>query len=402
MTVKDLIKQEEKRQRETLALIPSENYPSAAVQAALGTIFAAKYAEGYPRKRYYPGNAVADELEILAQNQALKAFDLDRNTWHVNVQPYSGSPANAAIYLGLLDFGDTLMGLKLSHGGHITHGLKVGFSGRAYRAVHYEVDPATGRINYEAVAALAQAEKPRLIICGFTAYPPQVDFKKFGEIARKVGALLMADISHIAGLIAAGAHPSPFEVADVVMTTTHKTLRGPRGAVIFCRKEFAERIDKAVFPGLQGGPHLNTMAAMAVAFEEAQKPSFQKYASEVVDNAAALAKELAKRGAKLISGGTETHLILMDVKTLGLDGSEAERRLEKAGLVANRNTVPGDDSPFRPSGIRLGTPAITTRGLTLKHMPQVAEWIMTAIQEPGKAKAIAAAVKKLLKKHPIP
>lgn len=402
MIVRDLIKAEQKRQSETLALIPSENYPSAAVSGALSSIFGAKYAEGYPGKRYYPGNAVADELEAYCQKQALKTFGLSAKDWHVNVQPYSGSPANAAIYLGLLEFGDTLMGLKLSHGGHITHGLKVGFSGRAYRAVHYEVDLATGRLNYELIAKQAETQQPRIIVCGFTAYPPQVNFKKFGEIAKAQRAYLMADMSHIAGLVAAGVHPSPFEVADVVMTTTHKTLRGPRGAVIFCRKELAERIDRAVFPGLQGGPHLNTIASMALAFEEAQTPAFKSYGEAVVANAAALAASLARLGAKLVANGTETHLILVDVRPLGIDGAVAEKRLEAAGLIANRNTVPGDSSPFKPSGVRLGTPALTTRGLNEAQMPLLAEWLMAALKYPKQAKAVATALKRLLKKHPLP
>ena len=397
-----LIKAEAKRQNETLALIPSENYQSAAVREAEATILSAKYSEGYPGKRYYPGNAVVDEIERLCQAEALKVFGLSPAKWHANVQPLSGSPANTAVYFALLEFGDTLMGLKLSHGGHITHGLPVSFSGRAYHAVHFEVDPATGRLDYEKIAALAQKEKPQIIIAGFTAYPPRVDFERFGKIAQSAGAYLLADISHIAGLVAAGVHPSPFPYADVVMTTTHKTLRGPRGAVIFCRRALAERIDKAVFPGLQGGPHNHMTAAKAVAFQEARTPQFKAYQRQIVVNAALLAEELKQRGATLVSGGTETHLILMDVRPLGLDGSMAEQRLEAAGIIANRNTVPGDPSPFKPSGIRIGTPALTTRGLKNEHMAQLADWLMTAVTKPGEGLRIAKEVKALLKKFPIP
>lgn len=397
-----LIRAEVKRQQETLALIPSENYSLPAVNEAMATILADKYAEGYPGKRYYPGNAVIDDLERLCQKEALAAFQLDPARWHANVQPYSGSPANTAVYFALLEFGDTLMGLKLSHGGHITHGLKVSFSGSAYRAVHYEVEATTGLLNYNAIAKLAQAEKPRIIICGFTAYPRQVDFAKFGEIAKNVGAYLLADISHIAGLVAAGVHPSPFPHADVVMSTTHKTLRGPRGAVIFTRQALAEKIDRAVFPGLQGGPHNHTTAAKAVAFQQAQTPAFKKYQERIVSNAHALARALIAQGATLVSGGTDTHLLLLDARPLGLEGTTAETRLEKAGIVANRNTIPGDTSAFRPSGIRMGTPAITSRGLTSEDMPQVARWIMAALAKPSQAASIAKQIRTKLKQFPLP
>lgn len=374
-----LIAQEEKRQEETLNLIASENIASGEVLAAAGSPLMNKYSEGYPGKRYYPGNEYYDEIERIAQERALKVFGLSPRVWRVNVQPYSGSPANLAIYAALMPKGGTLMGMALASGGHLTHGHKVSLTGHWWRAVQYGVDPKTELIDYAAVAKLARKTRPQVIVSGFTAYPRRVDFKKFGEIAKRVHAYHVADISHIAGLVAAGVHPSPFPYADVVMTTTHKTLRGPRGAVIICRKELAEKVDKAVFPGLQGGPHGNVTAAKAVAFFEALHPSFRVYARQVVRNARALAYELERLGARIVAGGTDTHLLLLDARSFGLDGMTAERRLEEVGIIANRNSIPGDTSPFKPSGLRLGTPTLTTRGMKEKEMRQVAGLIVRAL-----------------------
>jgi len=396
-----LIVREQKRQQETIDLIPSENVASRSVREALASYFTNKYAEGYPGKRYYPGNSVADELERYTHSLAKKVFRLGSG-WHVNVQPYSGSPANIAVYFGLLNFGDKVLGLSLTHGGHLTHGHKVNFSGRAYRVTQYGLDPKTGRINYADLARLAKKVRPKLIISGATAYPRKLYFKKIGQIAHAVGAWHMADIAHIAGLIAAGLHPSPFPHADVVTTTTHKTLRGPRGAIIFCKKEFAERIDRAVFPGLQGGPHLNSIAAIAVALEEALTPGFKAYQKRVLVNAKVLARELRARGFTLVSGGTDTHLVLVDVKPLGIDASWAEQQLETAGILANRNTVPGDLSPFRPSGLRCGTPFVTSRGFGQKEMRLVAAWIQAILFREKKPISVRNEVVQLLRRFPLP
>lgn len=373
--IKDLIKKELARQNRVINLIPSENYPSKDVLTALGSQLTSKYAEGYPGKRYYPGNEINDQIELETQNLARKVFGLSKS-WAVNVQPYSGSPANIAVYSALLKPGDALMGMKLSHGGHLTHGHKVNFSGMFYRSVQYGVDEKTGMIDYDKVSKLAKKYKPKIIISGATAYPRKIDFKKFGQIAKSVGAYHLADISHIAGLVAAKLHQSPFPYANIVTTTTHKTLRGPRGAVIFSKnQEIGEKINKAVFPGFQGGPHLNTIAAMGVCFEEALRPSFKNYIKQVVKNAKVLAEELKKHGFKLVSGGTDNHLILIDLRNKNISGMEAQRRLEKFGIIANRNTVPGDQSPFNPSGLRLGTPAVTTQGMKEKDMVRIAEKI---------------------------
>ena len=401
-----LIKQEIKRQRETLALIPSENFAPLETLKVLGTPLSNKYSEGYPGKRYYPGNIYYDKIETLAQKRALKVFGLSPKKWHVNVQPYSGSPGNLAVYFALAKPGETIMGMKLADGGHLTHGHKVSATGKFWKSVQFGVSPS-GLINYAEVAKLARKHKPKVLISGFTAYPRKVDFKKFGEIAKKVGAYHLTDISHIAGLIAGGAHPAPFPYADVVMTTTHKSLRGPRGAILFVKKDsFVAKknrvdlpalIDRAVFPGLQGGPHNNTTAAMAMAFLEASQPSFKAYAKQIAKNAKALAAELKTLGFNLVSGGTDSHLILMDVRNLGLDGMEAEKRLERAGIIANRNSVPGDPSPFKPSGIRMGTPALTSRGMKEREMKKVAGLIHQALhKKPG----TSAAVLKLCRKFP--
>ena len=374
--VADILDHERSRQAYGIELIPSENYASQAVMEATGSIFTNKYSEGYPGKRYYGGQEYVDQVEQLAIDRAKKLFGVE----HVNVQPYSGSPANTAVYFGLLEYGDTIMGLKLDHGGHITHGLPISFSGKSFNCVGYEVEKETGRINMDAVRELAIKNKPKLIIAGYTAYSRPIDWKAFKEIADEVGAITMADIAHIAGLIAGGAHESPVPYFDVITTTTHKTLRGPRGAMIMCKNEFAKDIDKAVFPGLQGGPHDNTTAAKAVAFGEALKPEFKEYAAQIVKNAKKLAERLMHNGFELVSGGTDNHLILADLTNKGIPGKIAQEALDKAGITLNKNTVPFDPrSPFDPSGIRLGTPAITTRGMKEAEMEKVADFISEAL-----------------------
>jgi glycine hydroxymethyltransferase len=395
-----LIKLEVKRQNNTLDLIASENITSRAIHSAVGSPLMNKYSEGYPGKRYYPGNYYYDEIERIAQARALKLFRLSPKMWQVNVQAYSGSPANLAIYTALMPQGGTLMGMKLSSGGHLTHGHHVSMTGKWWKAVQYEVDPQTGLIDYRKVAELARKTKPNVIVSGFTAYPRRIDFKKFWEIAKSVKAYHVADISHIAGLVAGRIHPSPFPYADVVMTTTHKTLRGPRGAIIFSRKKLGDAIDRAVFPGLQGGPHNNTTAGIAVALFEALQPSFRNYARQVARNAKALANELQRLGGRLVGGGTDTHIVLLDARSFGLDGFLAEQRLEKVGIIANRNSIPGDTSPFKPSGLRLGTPSLTTRGMKEKEMREIAELIHLALTT-NKASAIKTAVQALCRKFPI-
>jgi len=393
--IQELIALENKRQIESLDLIASENIASHEVLSVLGTTLSNKYSEGYPGKRYYPGNAYHDKIERLAQERALKLFKLSPNRWSVNMQPYSGSPANLAVYVGLVSPGETIMGMKLTSGGHLTHGHKVSATGIFYNSVQYGLDEKTGMVDYDEVLKLAKKAKPKIIVSGFTAYPRKFNFKKFGEIAKKVGAYHLSDISHIAGLVAGGAHQAPFPYADVVMTTTHKSLRGPRGAMIFSRNEIASKIDKAVFPGLQGGPHNNVTAAKAVAFKEAMQPDFKVYAHQIVKNAKALADELRVLGFNLISGGTDTHLILTDMRAFDMDGMTAEARLEATNIIANRNTVPGDPSPFKPSGLRLGTPSLTSRGMKEKEMRQVANLMHDAIHNKRgtKAKVIALAKK---------
>ena len=395
-----LVAAEDKRQAETLDLIPSENIAPRAVREFVGSVLMNKYSEGYPGKRYYPGNAIVDEIEILAQSRALKAFRLNAN-WQVNVQPYSGSPANLAVYLGLMKPGEKLLGMALSAGGHLTHGHKVSASGIIFKSVSYGVDPKTGLIDYREVERIAKSEKPKIIISGLTAYPRRIDFEKFGRIAKKVGAYHVADISHIAGLVAAGLHQSPFPYADVVTTTTHKILRGTRGAVIFAKKELAEKIDRAVFPGLQGGPHDNVTAAIAYAFGQAATAGYKKYAKLVLENAKELVRVLKKEGFTLATGGTDNHLLLLDLRPLGLAGTDAEKYLERAGIIANRNSLPGDISPFRPSGIRLGTPAITTRGLKPHDMARVARWISRIFISGENPEAVGCEVKRFLIKYPI-
>ena len=379
-----LIKAEEKRQTEVLEMIPSENYTSQAVMEALGTVFTNKYSEGYPKKRYYQGNTIVDEVEILAQERAKKLFGVP----YVNVQALSGSPANAAVYFAILNYKEKLMGLRLDSGGHITHGLPLSFSGRFFTAVSYELG-GNGRLDFNAIEKLAKKEKPKLIICGFTAYPRIIDFEKFAKIADSIGAFLMADIAHIAGLVAAGVHPSPAPYAHIITTTTHKTLRGPRGALIMVTKkglekdpELPKKIDSAIIPGLQGGPHDNQTAAIAVCLKEASTAAFKSYSKQIVKNSQVLAKELSSYGFDLVSGGTDNHLILIDLRSRDINGSIAAIALEVAGIVINKNSVPFDTNPpFYPSGIRLGTPAITTRGMKEAEMEKIAIWINAAIAE---------------------
>ena len=376
--IANLIKAEEKRQKEGLELIPSENYTSASVMEAMGSVLTNKYSEGYPRKRYYGGQVNIDAIEELAQKRGLALFlsPSARDKWSINVQPYSGSPANIAVLFALLEFGDKIMGMALDQGGHLTHGHKVNFSGRAFKVASYGVDKNTEVLDYSAIAKLAKKEKPKLIISGATAYPRKIDFKKFGEIAKSVGAIHMVDISHIAGLIAGGAHQSPFPYADIVTTTTHKTLRGPRSAVIFSKKKFSDKIDKAVFPGLQGGPHDHITAGKAICFEEASQASFKNYAGQIIKNSQKLAAELTKYGFDLVSGGSDNHLILVDLTNKGIPGKVAQEVLDEVSITLNKNTVPYDPrSPFDPSGIRLGTPALTTRGMKEKEMSAVAKYI---------------------------
>ena len=399
-----LISAEEQLQAETLRLIPSENYASAAVLEASGSVLQNKYSEGYPGRRYYEGQQNIDPLESLARERAKALFGVD----HANVQPYSGSPANLAVYMAFAEPGDTVLGMSLPMGGHLTHGWGVSATGRWFHGVQYGVVKETGRIDFDQVRDLALKERPKLIFCGGTALPRTVDFPAFAEIAREAGAVLVADISHIAGLIAGGAHPSPVQYADVISTTTHKTLRGPRGAMLMCRAEHAKAIDNAVFPGLQGGPHNQTTAAIAVALHEAAQPDFRAYAHQVVANAAALADQLLARGFDLVSGGTDNHLVLIDLTERAVPGKVVAKALVRAGIVVNYNTVPYDPrKPFDPSGIRVGTPALTSRGLTEQHMPKVAEWIDrgTAAARDGREDAlvkIRAEVRDLMAEFPAP
>ena len=373
-----LIQHEEIRQLESIRLIPSENYVSHAVLEATGSVLTNKYSEGYPGKRYYEGQEFIDPIESLARERAQHLFGAD----HGNVQPYSGSPANLAIYYAFLEPGEKVMGMSLPHGGHLTHGWRVNFSARYYQSVQYTVDPVTHRIDYDQVRDLARKERPKLIFSGATAYPREFDFKAFGEIAKEVGARFVADIAHIAGLIVAGVHQSPIPHADAVMTTTHKSLRGPRGAMILCKADHAEAIDRAVFPALQGGPHNHTTAAIAVALQEASTPEFQAYGRQIVHNAKALAEALLSHGFTLISGGTDNHLILIDMTSKAATGKQASRALAMAGIETNANTIPYDPRrPFDPSGVRIGTPAVTSRGMREAEMQRIAAWINRAISD---------------------
>lgn len=401
----ELIKKEEKRQREALEMIPSENYASKEVRQALGSVLVNKYSEGYPGKRYYQGNAVIDEVETLAIERAKKLFGVP----YANVQALSGAAANAAVYFALLNPGDKIMGMVLSSGGHLTHGHpKITFSGKYFTSVQYSVNK-DGCLDYEAIEKMAMVEKPKIIVCGYTAYPRIIDFKKFGEIADKVGAYLLADISHIVGLVVAGVHPTPVPYADIIMATTHKTLRGPRGALLLVTEkglnkdpEMGKKIDRAVFPGLQGGPHDNQTAAIAVCLAEASTPAFKKYSQQVVKNAQVLAEELKKLGFKLVTGGTDNHLMVIDLRSKNISGADAAIALEKAGIVVNKNTIPYDPNPpNNPSGIRLGTPAITSRGMKEKEMKKIAGWISQVISG-ADTKKINKEVKELCHRFPVP
>jgi glycine hydroxymethyltransferase len=405
--VSAMIDKEKHRQNTCLEMIPSESFPSKAVLDALGTVLNNKYSEGYPGKRYYGGNEFIDQVEQLAIDRAKQLFGAE----HVNVQPYSGSPANAAVYFATLDIGDKVLGMSLADGGHLTHGHKVNFSGKTYDFSHYGVDKETERIDMDVVRKIAHEVQPKMIVCGASAYPRIVDFKAFGEIAREVGAYSFADVSHIAGLIAGGAHPSPFPHMDIVMTTTHKTLCGPRGAIIMSRIEdplkekyhpgskltLARRIDKAVFPGLQGGPHNHAIAAKAVAFGEALQPAFNDWAHQVVKNARVLAQTLMEQGLRLVSGGTDNHLMLIDLSKLGVTGGNAETALDKAGITVNKNAIPFDPrGPMDPSGIRFGTPALTCRGMKEEEMKQIGLWIADVVKNHGDAAKLAAIRSKVL------
>ncbi|MDP3986210.1 MAG: serine hydroxymethyltransferase [Candidatus Veblenbacteria bacterium] len=410
------LERELERQRQGLEMIPSENFTSLAVMEALGSVLTNKYSEGYPGKRYYGGNQFVDEVENLARERAKALFGVE----HANVQPYSGSPANQAVMFALLNPGDTILGMELAQGGHLTHGYKLSFSGRFYRAVNYGVHPQTHLLDYEAIRQVALQEKPKLIICGATAYPRTIDFAAFRKIADEVHAYLLADISHISGLVVAGAHPSPVPYADVLMTTTHKTLRGPRGAMILLpsvtdrlhdlhhpesKKNLAELIDSAIIPGLQGGPHNHQTAAIAVALKEAAQQGFVTYGRAIVANAQALAQALKARGLKLITGGTDNHLILMDLTPQNLTGKQAEVLLDSVGITVNKNLIPYDArSPFDPSGIRLGTPALTSRGFTTTDMAEVGSIIADILMRPNDAETLATTkqgVRQLTERHPL-
>lgn len=408
--IENLIKDETRRQNETINLIPSENFVSQDVLEALGSIFTNKYAEGYSEMRYYGGNEYVDKLENLAKERTLKAFGLSSDRWHVNVQAYSGSPANLAIYVALVPLGEKIMGLQLDMGGHLTHGHKVSFTSKAWVSVPYSLDKETELLNYEAIRELAIQEKPKLIVAGYTAYPRIVDFKKFREICDEVGAYMMVDMSHFSGLVAGGEYPSPFLYADVVMTTAHKTLRGPRAGIIFVNKELRikgdeknteawKMVDRAIFPGLQGGPHANQIAAVAVAMKEAAETEFKEYARQVVLNAKTLAEELKNYGFRIVAGGTDTHLLLVDVMSKEITGAEASDALEKNGIIVNKNTIPYDiRKPMDPSGIRMGTPALTTRGMKEEEMKEVARLIKEVLIN---KKDVLEEVRGLCKKFPL-
>jgi glycine hydroxymethyltransferase len=383
--VHDLIRQEERRQFDAIRLIPSENYVSQAVLDATGSVLTNKYSEGYAGKRYYEGQEYIDEIELLTIQRAKSLFGAE----HVNVQPYSGSPANLAVYMAFLKPGDTVLGMSLPHGGHLTHGWKVSITGSFFRPIQYTLSRETGLLDYDQIRDLALAERPKLIIAGATAYPRTIDFEAFANIAKEVEATFLADIAHIAGLVAADAHPSPLPHADVVTTTTHKTLRGPRGGMIMCRAEHQKRIDRAVFPGLQGGPHNHTTAGIAVALQEAATDEFRLYAHQVVTNAKAMAGQLLHHGFDLVTGGTDNHLILFDATSRGTTGRELATAMARAGLIANANTVPFDPrKPFDPSGVRLGTPAVTSRGMKEPEMERIADWIAASLEAKDKPEAL--------------
>ena len=396
------LKSEEHRQVSGLELIASENYASRAVIEALGTVFTNKYAEGYPGRRYYGGCENVDRIERLACDRALELFGGD----HVNVQLHSGSAPNMAVYMAMLEPGDTLMGLSLAHGGHLTHGHPMNFSGGFYDVVSYGVDPESELIDYDQLESLALEHRPKLIVSGATAYPRTIDYARFAEIADRVGALHMCDMAHIAGLVAGGAHPNPVEHCDFVTSSTHKSLRGPRGGLLICRQRYAKQVDRLVFPGIQGGPFMNVIAAKAVAFGEALRPEFSLYAAAVVKNAAVLAEALSAEGLRVVSGGTDNHIVLLDFGANGPSGKKMQRVLEAAAMTTNKNTVPRETrKPFIASGVRLGTPALTTRGMGPAQMRQIAVWIARATEaadDSGELAAIAGEVHELAERFPVP
>ncbi|MEA3463733.1 MAG: serine hydroxymethyltransferase [Patescibacteria group bacterium] len=400
--IMDAVKRETERQSHEMELIASENYVSKAVLEAMATVLTNKYSEGYPGKRYYGGNQIIDDVETIAIERAKKLFKAE----HVNVQPLSGSPANAAVYMAFLQPGDKVMGLKLDHGGHLSHGHPINFSGMLYNFVQYEVDEATGKINMEKVRKIALREKPKMIVAGYSAYSREIEWQKFKNIADEAGAFAFADIAHTAGLIAAGEMDNPVPFFDVVSTTTHKTLRGPRGAIIMCLEKYAKQIDRAVFPGMQGGPHNHIAAAKAVAFGEALKPEFKEYAKQVIKNARILANEFINMGYHIISNGTDNHLMVVDMSSKNLSGKDAEIVLDKVGISVSRSTIPNDPlPPYNPSGVRFGAPAITTRGMKEDEIKKIAIWINSAINhkdEPEILDKIKDEVKKMCLQFPIP
>ena len=399
--VQEMIELELGRQRNKLEMIASENFVSKAVMEAQGSVLTNKYAEGYPHKRYYGGCEYVDMVEELAIERAKQLFGAE----HVNVQPHSGSQANFGVYFALLEPGDTIMGMNLSHGGHLTHGSPVNVSGKYFNIIPYGVDAETGRIDYDEMRKIAQEHKPKMIIGGGSAYSRQIDFKTMADIAHEVGAIFMVDMAHFAGLVAAGLHPNPVEYADIVTTTTHKTLRGPRGGMIMCKEEYAKAIDKSIFPGIQGGPLMHVIAAKAVAFGEALQPEFKEYAKQVIVNAQTLAETLQQEGFTIVSGGTDTHVLLVDLRTVGLTGKVAEHVLDEVGITCNKNTIPFDpESPFVTSGIRLGTPALTTRGLHAEDMKEIASIISLVLKQPEDTAVLAEAkqrVAALCEKYPM-
>ena len=395
----EAMQQELNRQEGNIELIASENFVSEAVMKAMGSHLTNKYAEGYPGKRYYGGCQYVDIVENLARERAKKLFGAE----HANVQPHSGAQANTAVYFAMLNPGDTIMGMSLSHGGHLTHGSPVNISGKYFHFVSYGVDEKTEQIDYDAVEKLAEECKPKMIVAGASAYPRKIDFERFSQIAKKVGAYLMVDMAHIAGLIAAGLHQNPVPYADFVTTTTHKTLRGPRGGMILCKEEYAKQIDKAIFPGTQGGPLMHVIAAKAVCFQEALQPEFKEYQAQIIKNAAALAKSLMENDVRLVSGGTDNHLMLADVYSKGMTGKEAEALLDEAHITVNKNTIPTETlSPFVTSGIRIGTPAITTRGFKEEEAAKVGEWIAQIVTEGESAvEKVKTEVAELCAKFPL-
>ena len=404
-TISLLIQKEISRQEDGLVMIPSENYTSKDVLEAMGSPLSNKYSEGYPGKRYYTGNQYIDEIEEIAKQTALDMFSLDSNKWQANVQPHSGSSANLAVYLGLLKPGDKILGMDLSQGGHLSHGHPVNFSGKLFNFVHYGVEKNTERLDYKKIEQIALKEKPKMVVCGATAYSRQIDFKKFSLIAKKIKALLLADIAHIAGLIVADVHPSPFPYADIVTSTTHKTLAGPRSAFIIAKQELAKDIDRAIFPGLQGGPLENIIAAKAICFAQAQTNDFKTIQKQTIKNSGILAETLTRQGLKLVTGGSDNHLILINCLNLGISGKEAANTLAEAGIYTNFNMIPYDPAtPFNPSGLRLGTPALSTRGMKEKEMIIIGLWIAEILKNPQdlkKRQRIAREVIKLTKGFPI-